>query len=417
MNPRHNITLLSLFITPSEFFARHINKSAYLLGFVYLILIYYLISRHLRSSRLLNLKSENFKEEINTLSAQIKNQKSIQSSLKQKITHYNNLRSIANKIQDLSLQQICHHLLDCAFYLLGKNKGTCLLYLVDPERQKLNLFLSKKEDKDLVIKQKQGDVFDRWVIRRSSSLLIEDTRTDFRFDLEKTEYKPNRPVLSLISSPLKVEQKFLGILRLDNYEPYFYSQDDLRFLDSICNIGALGLENALLFQRTQELAIRDSLTSTYTKGYFLERLNDEIKRTIRISKNLSFLMIDIDNFKDYNDKYGHIAGDILLKGLGKLFLEFFGKISDAMVCRFGGEEFAVFLPGVSEGEVKELAQTLRLKTQEKKFILRREKTNVTISVGLAFLTPRVTSAQDLILKADAALYKAKQKGKNQVCSM
>lgn len=417
MNPHHNITWLAFSIAPLEFFAQHVNKSAYLLGFVYLILIYYLVSRHLRSSRLLNLKSENFKEEINTLNEHIKNQKSIQSSLEQKIIYYNNLRSIANKIQDLSLQQICQHLVDYAFYLLGKNKGTCLFYLVDPERQKLNLFLSKKEDKDLVIKLKQGDVFDRWVIRHSSSLLIEDTRTDFRFDLEKTEYKPNRPVLSLISSPLKVEQRFLGILRLDNYQPYFYSQDDLRFLDSICNIGALGLENALLFKRIQELAIKDSLTSTYTKGYFLERLNDEIKRTIRISNDLSFLMIDIDNFKDYNDKYGHIAGDILLKGLGKLFLEFFGKISEAMVCRFGGEEFAVFLPGVSGGEVKELAQALRLKTQEKKFILRREETNVTISVGLAFLTPGVTSAQDLILKADAALYKAKQRGKNQVCIM
>ncbi|MFH1339218.1 MAG: sensor domain-containing diguanylate cyclase [Candidatus Omnitrophota bacterium] len=417
MDPHHNTILLSFAVAPLEFFSHHVNTSAFLLGIVYLFLIYYLISRHLRASRLLNLKSENFKEEINTLNAQIKKQKSVQASLERKITHYNNLRSIANKIQDLSLQQICHHLVGYAFYLLGKSKGACLLYLVDPERQKLNLFLSEKEDKDLVIKQKQGDVFDRWVIRHSSSLLIEDSRIDFRFDLEKTEYRPKRPVLSLISAPLKVEQRFLGILRLDNYEPYFYSQDDLRFLDSISNIGALGLENALLFQRIQELAIRDSLTSTFTKGYFLERLNDEIKRTARISKEMSLLMIDIDNFKDYNDKYGHIAGDILLKELGRQFLDFSDKISGSMVCRFGGEEFAVFLPGVSEEESKELARLLRQKTQEKRFILRREETSVTISIGLAYLAAGMTNAQDLILKADAALYKAKQRGKNQVCTM
>lgn len=383
----------------------------------YLILLYYFISQYLRARRLLDLKSENFKEEVNTLEEQIKNQRNLSLSLERKVAHYNNLRSIVNKIQALSLRQICQHLVDYSFYLLGRNKGTCLFYLVDPERQKLNLFLSKKEDKELVIKQKQGDVFERWVIRHSSSLLLEDARADFRFDLEKTEYRPSRPVLSLISAPLKVEQKFLGILRLDNHEPYFYSQDDLRFLDSICNIGALGLENALLFQRTQELAIKDSLTSAYTKGYYLERLNDEIKRTIHISKDLCLLMIDIDNFKDYNDKYGHIAGDILLQGLGKLFLEFFAKISGAMVCRFGGEEFSVFLPGVAKEEAERLARLLREKTEEKKFILRRQESSVTISVGLTFLTPAVTSAQDLILKADAALYKAKQRGRNQVCIM
>ncbi|MFH1577444.1 MAG: sensor domain-containing diguanylate cyclase [Candidatus Omnitrophota bacterium] len=380
----------------------------------YLFLIYYLFKRYLYCLRSLDLKRENLKGEINTLSAEIRNQNDIQVSLEQKFAHYNNLRSIANKIQDLSLQQICQHLVDYAFVLLGKEKSICSLYLVESDRQKLNLFLSRKSDRDSVLKQKQGDVFDRWVIRHFSSLLVNDTKTDFRFDLEKTEHKPERPVLSLISAPLKVEQKFLGILRLDKDEAGFYSQDDLRFLDTICNVGALGVENALLFQHTQELAIKDSLTAAYTKGYYSEYLNNEIERAKHNRKNLSVLMIDIDNFKTYNDRHGHIAGDILLKGLGSLLLGFFDKIPGALVCRFGGEEFSVLLPNLAKAKAHRLSEDLRLIIQEQKFFLRREETHVAVSIGLAGLSSDIAGASDLIFKADAALYNAKRKGKNQV---
>ena len=369
-------------------------------------------------SRILHLKKENLQEEINTLNEKIKSKKNMKISLEHKVIYYNNLRDITNKIQNLSVREICQHLTEFTFYLLARNKGSCLLYLVEPQQQKLNLFLSKKQDKDLVIKQKQGDVFDRWVIRHTSSLLIEDSKADFRFDLEKTEHKPQRPVLSLISAPLRVEQRFLGILRLDNNLANSYSQDDLRFLDVICNIGALGLENALLFQRTQELAITDSLTSIYTKGYYLERLNEQMQKVTRHPvKKFSLLMVDIDNFKYYNDRYGHIAGDIVLKGLGKLFLEFFAKISGAVVCRFGGEEFSVFLPDITKKKSQGLAEDLRVQVQKRRFILRREKTQITISIGLAYLSPEMNTAQDLILQADRALSLAKQKGRNRVCTI
>jgi len=384
--------------------------------FLYLILLIFLIKRHINLFRLLEVKQENLEEEINTLSDQIKGQKETSSSLEQKTTYYNNLRNIADKIQNPSLNEICQHLTDYTFYLLGKNRGCCLLYLVESEKQKLYLFLSKKEDSTLVIKQKQGDIFDRWVIRHTSSLLVEDARDDFRFDLDKTRYKPERSVLSLISAPLKVEQRFLGVLRLDSGLAYRYSQDALRFLDTVCNLGALGLENSLLFQQIQELAIRDSLTSVYTKGYYLERLDEEIQRAVRQPHAaLSLLMIDIDNFKDYNDQYGHIAGDIVLKGLSKLFLDFFAQISGATVCRFGGEEFSVFLPFITKQESLSLAEDLRSRVQEQRFILRRKETPVTISIGVAYLSLRMKTAKELILQADRALYQAKKRGRNRVC--
>ena len=381
-----------------------------------MLLVFFLVKRNQSLRRSLYLKNENLKEEINTLNEQIKTEKDIFRSLEQKSRHYNYLRDITNKIQNLSLREVSQNLVDFTFFLLGKNEGCCLLYLVGPDRQKLILTLSKKENKDLVVKQKQGDIFDRWVVRHTSSLLIEDAKTDFRFDLEKTGLHPARSVSALISAPLRIEERFLGILRLDNKAICFYSQDDLRFLDAICNIGALGLENALLFQNIQELAIKDSLTSVYTKAYYLERLNEQIQRFVgQPHGNLSLLMIDIDNFKKYNDRYGHIAGDILLKDLGKLFLDFFLNSYGAMVCRFGGEEFSVFLPDISKKQGQNLAQDLRRRVEKTRFILRREPTQVTVSIGLACLTADMKIAQNLILKADRALYRAKQKGRNQVC--
>jgi diguanylate cyclase (GGDEF)-like protein len=383
---------------------------------LFLILLILLIKRHINLIRLLGVKQENLEEEINTLRDQIKGQRETHSSLEQKTTYYNNLRDIADKIQNLVLNEICQHLTDSTFYLLGRNRGCCLLYLVEAEKQNLYLFLSKKEDNSLVIKQKQGDIFDRWVVRHTGSLLVEDARDDFRFDLDKTRYKPERPILSLISAPLKVEQRFLGVLRLDSGLAYRYSQDALRFLDTVCSLGALGLENSLLFQQIQELAIRDSLTSVYTKGYYLERLDEEIQRAVRQPHAaLSLLMIDIDNFKNYNDQYGHIAGDIVLRGLSKLFLNFFAQVPNAMVCRFGGEEFSVFLPFVTKKESQSLAEDLRSKVQEQRFILRRKETQVTISIGVAYLSLKMKAAKELILQADRALYQAKERGRNQVC--
>lgn len=399
-----------------EILFQYTGKLIFLAGLVYVIFLIYLIRRYLSLSRLSNSKNENLKEEINTLNEQIKDQKNIHLSLKRRVVYYNNLRNITNQFQDLSLQQICRHLVDYAFYLPGKNKGCCLLYLAGQGRQELNLFLSKKENKNLVIKQKQGDIFDYWVVRHTGSLLVEDTRVDFRFDLEKTKYKPARRVLSLISAPLKVEQRLLGVLRLDDNAVNSYSQDDLRFLDVICNVGALGLENALLFQHTQELAIKDSLTSFYTKGYYLQRINQQVQRAMRRSnEQIALFMIDIDNFKDYNDRYGHVAGDMVLKGLSRLFREFFSVIPGAIICRFGGEEFSVFLPDITKAQAEKAAWSLQSRTQERRFVLRRQETRVTVSIGLSYLSPEARTAQDLILRADAALYRAKESGRNQVC--
>lgn len=379
-----------------------------------LFICVYLYHRYSKLTYQLDLKIQKLQEKLNIADDQNTQYTKNTITTQERRQRFHSLKTILEKInQNLSVDYISNNLTEIIFSLIAKNRGLCLLYLVDNQTQKLSLFKAKKENKNLVVRSKEGDIFDAWVLKHASPLIIEDARKDFRFDLEKSEELDTRPVLSLISSPLISESKFLGILRLDNASPHFYSQDDLRLLVAIADIGAVALENGELFQKTQEFAIHDALTSLYTKAYFFERLKQECRRNIRAKNSLSLLMIDIDFFKNYNDKYGHIAGDIVLKNLSFYILDFLKELNP-IISRFGGEEFCVLLPGVNKGDARNIAEELCRRIEKSTITLRRQKTGITVSIGISSLPDDAVTEDDLIRRADAAMYEAKQKGRNKV---
>ena len=224
-----------------------------------------------------------------------------------------------------------------------------------------------------------------------------------------------RSVLSLISSPLISNNSLLGLLRLESKKGGFFNQDDLRFLSLVADLGAVALENSLLFQKTQDLAIHDDLTALYTRSYFIDRLRDETRRCQRLDQHLSLMMIDIDFFKQYNDKFGHIVGDLVLKKMGILLKDALSEFSP-LLCRFGGEEFLVMLSGVDKKKSLIIAEELRQRIQSEKIMLRRQDTHITVSIGVASLPLDTKDEDELVQKADKAMYAAKGKGRNQVCS-
>jgi diguanylate cyclase (GGDEF)-like protein len=179
-------------------------------------------------------------------------------------------------------------------------------------------------------------------------------------------------------------------------------------------LGAVALENSQLYQRTQDLAIRDSLTSLFTKGYFLERLKEECKRSLRHNKEFSLLMLDIDYFKNYNDKFGHTAGDTVLKILSQNIAELLKDLSP-VISRFGGEEFCIILPNIGKKKAFSIAQKLREKIEKEKIILRRLETNVTVSIGVVTFPVDTADEIELLQKADRLMYQAKEKGRNRAC--
>lgn len=405
-------------IVNSLFFHEKINLIILLVFILGDIFIYfYLLKKFSNRTSLINSQLEHATEQINIINVDAKKGFELGKALGSKITRYNNLKKI---IEDLNLSlktdAVIHVLSGAVYSLISNNRGTALFYLVDNQYQRLNLVHSLKDDNDLVIFTKEGDIFDQWVLRHSTQLIIEDLKNDFRFDLESIRLQDVREVLSLISSPLVSRNSLLGLLRLESKQRGAFNQEDLRFLALLTDLGAVALENSLLFQKKQELAIHDDLTSLYTKHYFLNRLKDEARRCLRLDHHLSLMMIDIDFFKQYNDKFGHIAGDIVLKKVGSLLKDVLREFSP-LLCRFGGEEFLVMLSGSNKQKALLIAEDLRQRIENETIVLRRQDTRITVSIGVASLPLDTKDEDELVQKADKAMYKAKEKGRNRICSI
>jgi len=360
-------------------------------------------------------QAQEAQEKINILKEENQHLQVTGQALKYKRDRYGRLKEIIEELnRNLDLDYVGNALTSIAYSLVGNNKGTCLLYLVDTKTQKLSLYKSKKEEKLGAIKAKEGTLVDFWMIKHSNPLLIEDIRNDFRFDLNKLVTEDTRTFSSLVGAPLLSGHNLIGLLRLDSLFARSYSQDDLRFLATICELGAVALENATLFSETQELAIHDGLTQLYTKNHFLGRLKEECSRSMRSDQPFSMLMADIDFFKKYNDEYGHTAGDIVLKRISQIMQESLKKLNP-LIARFGGEEFCVIIPHADRKKAFELAESLRARVESEKIILRRQETRVTVSIGVATFPDDGKGEEELIQRSDKAMYAAKQKGRNRVC--
>ncbi|HPT39380.1 MAG TPA: diguanylate cyclase, partial [Candidatus Omnitrophota bacterium] len=328
------------------------QKTSWLVFFSFsllnLIIVACLFKLYSNKTLLIQLSAEHRQEEINIVDAENKKNQEYNLALKLKITRYDNLKKLIESLNHtLKLDILIHTLSSTVYTLLSNSTGVALFYLVDNQYQKLSLAHSIKDESDLVVMTKEGDIFDQWVLRHSSQLIIENLKNDFRFDSDSISRQDLRSISSLISSPLISNNSLLGLLRLESKKSGFFNQDDLRFLSLVADLGAVALENSLLFQKTQDLAIHDDLTSLYTRGYFIDRLRDETRRCQRLDQHLSLMMLDIDFFKQYNDKFGHIVGDLVLKKMGLLLKETLAQFNP-LLCRFGGEEFLVMLSGIDK---------------------------------------------------------------------
>ncbi len=369
---------------------------------------YWIGGNHLRSTYL--LRSEKMDEELNMLFNGIKEKEASIGSLEEKLRRYSKLKQAIEAMSSvLSVEAIGKMIIDDVTEAIGKD-GRILLFLVDPERQELMLSASRDTYK---IKAKKGDVFDSWVLRHRKPLIVEDVQRDYRFPASDVE-RSSETFRALISTPLISQNKVIGVLRMDCQNELAYAQDDLRLLDIIADLGAVSIQNAMLYTRTQELAIRDGLTGVFVRRYFFDRFHEELKRASRKNSQVCILMMDIDNFKKYNDKYGHTAGDLILKHLSQT-LSSMVREGD-IVCRYGGEEFTVLLYGRGPEEGKAEAEAIRKAVEEKPLLLRRKQAGITVSIGVSMYPKDAVSEVELIRIADERLYEAKNKGRNRVCS-
>jgi len=331
------------------------------------------------------------------------------SSFTEKLKRYSTLKEAASAFSaSLSLDAVCRLIIDRSQTTLGK-PGRILLFLVDTEKQELMLSASHGSSR---VKAKQGDILDHWVLRHRKSLIIEDIMKDFRFPLHDEDVS-KETFRSMISAPLVCENKVIGVLRMDSPAEAAYTQDDLRLLDILSYLGALAVQNSYLYSRTQELATKDSLTGLAVRRYFTERLKDEIKRAARRGTKLAVLMLDIDRFKDYNDRYGHLSGDLVLKHLSNIVSRSVRK--DDVVARYGGEEFVILMLDRDKADALAEAEEIRKKIKDSPLKLRRQDANITVSIGVSSYPEDAGLVEELVRIADDRLYRAKAGGRDKVC--
>jgi len=221
---------------------------------------------------------------------------------------------------------------------------------------------------------------------------------------------------SFLGVPLKLHNgKLIGVLNAHKPEPRAFSENDLRLFTAVAEHVAISIENALAFQQTKELSNRDELTNLYNRRYFFERFEKEVERAKRYERILSVIMIDIDHFKNYNDSFGHLMGDGLLKKLARLLENCLRKAD--VIARYGGEEFFVLLPETDKEQALQAAEKLRLSVDEFDFHADRPELKpgkITITLGISSLPRDALDALSLLDLADKALYFGKAQGRNRV---
>ena len=219
--------------------------------------------------------------------------------------------------------------------------------------------------------------------------------------------------------PLLRQRRLIGSLNLGSQEEgRFIAGSATNFLERLSAVVAVALENAINHERLKHIGLTDALTGVHNRRYFDRRLTEEVERVQRNGQPLSCLFLDVDHFKRINDTYGHQVGDRVLQEVaGRIKAQL--RLSDALG-RYGGEEFAALLVQTDTDTAWDIAERIRASIADEPFLLGGEhQIAVTLSVGLSTMTPdtlqsvTTEAAEQLVAQADAAVYRAKQGGRNR----
>lgn len=216
---------------------------------------------------------------------------------------------------------------------------------------------------------------------------------------------------SRLSIPLISFGQTLGVLALHSSRRKAFRQSDLQPLESVADICANSIQNAHFVDRVKQLAYLDGLTGIFNRRFFELRIMEEIERARRYGNGMAVILIDIDQFKRLNDEFGHLLGDEVLRQVSSIFHRQLRKID--VVCRYGGEEFAILLTQTNLQQAMAIAEKLRRLVEGWQFP--GVPRSVTISAGVSAFPTHGTTREEMIRSADTGLYLAKQAGRNHVC--
>lgn len=311
-----------------------------------------------------------------------------------------------NYISDL--KKLLQYILKQAIDIASAEKGSLMLYDMETDRLNIRVLagLADTEYQDKVNNNeikcrsfKPGEGIAGRVFLNSQPMIVNNIREDSLFIESETSF-----VRSIACIPMVVYNDVIGVINVTNKKNgKEFTDQDIRMLKAVADQAAVAVNKAQLW----DMAVTDSLTGLYVRRYFMVKLQEEIHRAERYDKIISIIMADLDRFKNINDTYGHNAGDRALKAISHILQK---NIRDVdAIARYGGEEFVMLIPDADKDAAFSLAERLR---EELAKIKLDNLPAITISFGIATFPTDGTEVEDLIRKADAAMYAAKRAGRN-----
>jgi len=304
-------------------------------------------------------------------------------------------------------------ILDMSVSLAEAEKGS--LMLVNDDTSCLTVKAAKGIHRRLLsdIRIRSGEGIAGWVFREGVPLVMEDIEKNEWGFPKRHKYRTG----SFISVPLKLGEKTIGVLNMsDKISGQVFSAEDIALISSFAAYATIALERSAYYTlagHLKELSVTDSLTGLFNRRYFEERFFEELNRSDRHNLSFSLSMIDIDDFKLFNDSEGHLAGDEILKSIANIAKDCL-RVSD-VIARFGGEEFAVIMPQTEKEEAVLVSERIRKSIKEQIPVTWSvfPRKSITVSIGIATFPYGGKDRKELIRNADRALYMAKMEGKDR----
>lgn len=258
------------------------------------------------------------------------------------------------------------------------------------------------------------DNLDDWISESRLPTLVSNINTETKIRIKR--YSSFSNYISIIAAPVIVTDRVYGILRAESKSTDSFTNDDLRVLDYISDLASIAFETLFYFKEVERLAITDGITGLFVHKHMLEKFENEIARFYQNKVPVSFIMMDIDNFKHFNDTYGHLFGDAILVAVSKVIQITIREVDFPV--RYGGDEFAIILPQTDTTGAVSTAERLfqRIKAIDLNLLMPGVKVNekMTISLGVGTFKKSYRNYTNFIDKVDSQLYKAKKEGKNKI---
>lgn len=319
-------------------------------------------------------------------------------------------RATAALLSTLDLDELLCQILDAAQSAIpAAERG--MLHLISPTTGRLQVraTLGFSNERIRVIHSPNSQDYSARVVRSRTPLLIHDAQAE---GLPEGSEEEHQEIRSMIIAPLHVGDQMLGALSLSAINPGAFTESNLRLLVSFAATTTAALQNAILHAEVKQLAVLDPLTGLYNRRAFFDLGQRELERFLRFNHPLTAVMIDMDNFKEINDTYGHAAGDQILRILGERVQQ---SIRETDVFgRYGGDEFALLLPDSDLFAAGQIGDRIRAAINEIPWVTDRGEVPVAASMGIARAEKRHRRLEDLLSDADKALYGAKANGRNRV---